>query len=68
MVYQVMVYLKVVLVEPAEYDTYDWDDEYIFVKWMTADGKDHIIMTMKPTDDGEGWRYHSISWSNGVNG
>ena len=55
-------------VEPAEYDTYDWDDEYIFVKWMTADGKDHIIMTMKPTDDGEGWRYHSISWSNGVNG
>ena len=55
-------------VEPAEYDTSDWDDEYIYVKWMTADEKDHIIMTMKPTDDGEGWRYHSISWSNGVNG
>ncbi|MBQ9967625.1 MAG: DUF5067 domain-containing protein [Oscillospiraceae bacterium] len=55
-------------IEPAPYKVDDWDDEYQKYKWTTADGKDHIIMTAKPTDDGSGWRYHSISWSSGVNG
>ena len=55
-------------IEPAPYKVDDWDDEYQKYKWTTADGKDHIIMTAKPTDDGSGWRYHSISWSGGVNG
>ncbi len=55
-------------IEPAPYKVDDWDDEYQKYKWTTADGKNHIIMTAKPTDDGSGWRYHSISWSSGVNG
>lgn len=55
-------------IEPAPRDEDEWDDEYRYYKWTTADEMDHIILTVKPTDDGSGWRYHSISWSSGVNG
>jgi len=55
-------------IAPAEYKKEKWTDETIIYKWATADGKDHIIITLKPTEDGKGWRYHSISWSSGVNG
>lgn len=54
--------------EPMDYKLEQWNSDNIFVKWMTEDGKEHIIMTLRPTDDGEGWRYHSISWTGGVNG
>jgi len=54
-------------VEPAPWKPEKWGDNMI-VKWTTADGKDHIILTLKPEDDGETFRYHSISWSSGVNG
>lgn len=54
-------------IEPAAWKLEDWSDEYQIFKWVTADGKDHIILTVKPADDGT-MRYHSFSWSSGVNG
>lgn len=55
-------------VEPAAWDTGRWDDDFQCYKWTTADGVDHIILSLKPTEDGSGWQYHAISWSGGVNG
>ena len=44
-----------------------WEEDVQMFKWTTPDGKDHIILTIKPDDNGT-WRYHSFSWSSGVNG
>jgi len=54
-------------VEPAAWNVEKWEEDVQIFKWVTADGKDHIILTIKPDDDGT-WRYHSFSWSSGVNG
>ena len=53
-------------VEPVAWDVEKWEEDVQFFKWTTADGKDHIILTIKPADDGN-WRYHAFSWSPGVN-
>lgn len=54
-------------VEPAAWSVEKWEEDVQMFKWTTPDGKDHIILTIKPDDSGT-WRYHSISWSSGVNG
>lgn len=54
--------------EPLEWKLDEWNEENIFVKWMTEDEKEHIILTLRPTEDGEDWQYHAASWTGGVNG
>ena len=54
-------------IEPAPRKEDQWEEDSRFYKWMTADEKEHIILTVKPDDSGA-WRYHSISWSGGLNG
>ena len=54
-------------IEPAPRKEDQWEEDSRFYKWMTADEKEHIILTVKPDDSGT-WRYHSISWSGGLNG
>lgn len=53
-------------VEPAAWNVEKWEEDVQIFKWTTPDGKDHIILTIKPDDNGV-WRYHSFSWSSGVN-
>ena len=52
--------------EPAAWNVEKWEEDVQIFKWTTPDGKDHIILTIKPDDAGT-WRYHSFSWSSGVN-
>lgn len=45
----------------------EWTDTQQKYKWQTEDGKDNICMVIRLDDEGV-WRWHSISWTSGVNG
>jgi len=45
----------------------EWTDTQQKYRWETADGRDNISMVIRTDDEGV-WRWHSISWTGGVNG
>ena len=54
-------------VDPAPSRPEKWEDDYVTYVWSTADGKDKLTLTLQPAEDGSGWIYKAISFTNGVN-
>jgi len=55
-------------VNPAPSNLKDWREDYVCYVWRYegAEGKDSVTLTLQPAEDGSGWVYKALSWSNRV--